>query len=638
MSLIAPAMRVAMVCTNVWETYKTLKPPPPSPRNGGRPTLRAQSQRKRDMKGCLAVWLVFCCFLLYERLIERVISIFIPFYDELKSMAMLFLIVARARAAEPIYLHIIRPFLKPHTAALDALLDVSTMIGDLIFTVATLPLQPFIMWWQSRQAEAEYEHDPTQDKPTTPLANGASVVSETVSATSTVCASGSADAFVVSSSMSVQQVRVQNGHIDGLPATPTNGHQIWHPPPSSYQDDSEERFIPPHPDELDREAAEAGAPLAEEDEWRKYPEFPSAYPATPFQPASRTLKPEPPISSSIAEADDEPGFRQSLRTPREDQDPHSVPVLSDESIFLGIHAAGVNAESGAGAPMAVDREGEVVDGEMTVDEEREDEEYDEDEEDSFNITLQTPMPRGLRRADLDTPREPPLARMAVSPESLPVAPMDQTEDAVPIPATTDALMETEPTAPAATSHASSRTNSDVSSPDIPRAASGPNPPFRATKIAGKKRAHAQTAEVEDLRVAGRAARLGRSTVHPRRQPARVRRTPSAETSGSATSTSSAATASTNPTSTASSASTTSASDAGTDVTAPSDVDEQPPYGKRRRVLSTRSGKAVAVPVPKVVAPKKAAATSLKRVVSVTRPVYRTRSQPARAAQKKGPAN
>ena len=114
MSLLVPALRVVMAFTNVWETYKTLKMPPPSPRNGGRPTIRALSQRKRDMKGCLAVWLVFvsrgvslalvqglttaqCCFTLYERFAEKIISIFIPFYDELKSMVMVFLIVARSR-------------------------------------------------------------------------------------------------------------------------------------------------------------------------------------------------------------------------------------------------------------------------------------------------------------------------------------------------------------------------------------------------------------------------------------------------------------------------------------------------------------------------------------------------------------
>ena len=83
--------------------------------------------------------------------------------------------------------------------ALDAILEVATMIGDLIFTVATLPLQPFIMWWQARQAEAEaeYPYNPTQDGSSTP--KSASIVSETVSATSAI--RESADTVEISSSI-----------------------------------------------------------------------------------------------------------------------------------------------------------------------------------------------------------------------------------------------------------------------------------------------------------------------------------------------------------------------------------------------------------------------------------------------------
>ena len=71
------------------------------------------------------------------------------------------------------------------------------MIGDLIFTVATLLLQPFIMWWQARQAEAEYPYDPTQDGAATP--KRMSVVSESVSAASAI--RESADAVKISSSI-----------------------------------------------------------------------------------------------------------------------------------------------------------------------------------------------------------------------------------------------------------------------------------------------------------------------------------------------------------------------------------------------------------------------------------------------------
>lgn len=34
---------------------------------------------------------------MYERMVEVFVSLFVPFYDELKSMAMLFLIFTRAR-------------------------------------------------------------------------------------------------------------------------------------------------------------------------------------------------------------------------------------------------------------------------------------------------------------------------------------------------------------------------------------------------------------------------------------------------------------------------------------------------------------------------------------------------------------
>ncbi|KAI4521551.1 hypothetical protein K525DRAFT_256499 [Schizophyllum commune Loenen D] len=679
MSLLVPALRVVMAFTNVWETYKTLKMPPPSPRNGGRPTIRALSQRKRDMKGCLAVWLVFCCFTLYERFAEKIISIFIPFYDELKSMVMVFLIVARSRAAEPIYLHIIRPFLKPHTVALDAILEVATMIGDLIFTVATLPLQPFIMWWQARQAETEYPYDPTQDGTATPKST--SVVSETVSAASVI--RESADAVEISSSISVQQIRVANA-IEGLPATPT--HQIWHPPASAYKDEQpEERFIPPHPDELDKEVAEAGATLASEDEWRKYPDFPSAYPATPAA-ATLHLKPESKINgghpslngldghdrfnmpSSIPEDDsdydDQPGFRQSLRTPREDQDPHSVPVLSDESIYLGIHATRpVGAEP---APMVVDEDGgERKGARMYVDGEDDgDETYDEDEEDSFNITLRTPMPRGGLSREVEMGEAPPLPALRVEPvlrglqvPSVARSTAKSVPSAAPVVRDDKDTVMAPPTVDIKSSTAATSMTNEPSPQGPARPSARPDLPFRATKIAGKKRAHEQAEETELSKVPVRtgrvgtatrptaaagtraaagarmvtaarptAARGGRSGAATRSAAAtRVRRTASAETNASVASTSTATTART------ASTTTLAASEAGTDLTVPSDDEEQ--HAKRRRVLSTQSGKSVAVPVVHL---KKAStarkAPAAKREVPTTRPATntRTRSQATKA--------
>ncbi|KAJ7682117.1 hypothetical protein DFH06DRAFT_964145, partial [Mycena polygramma] len=145
--LIVPILRVTMLLLNIYETFKVLKLPRPSPRNSGQPTIRALSQRKRNMKGCLAVWIVWCCFMVYERMAEGIVSLFIPFYDEFKSLVLLFLILTRARGAEPIFLHVIRPLLRPYTSTLDAFSDVGRMFGDIIFLLMAYPFRLVSSWW-----------------------------------------------------------------------------------------------------------------------------------------------------------------------------------------------------------------------------------------------------------------------------------------------------------------------------------------------------------------------------------------------------------------------------------------------------------------------------------------------------------
>lgn len=39
------------------------------------------------------------CFTLYERLVEPIVSIFIPFYDQIKSLYVVFFIVTRAKVS-----------------------------------------------------------------------------------------------------------------------------------------------------------------------------------------------------------------------------------------------------------------------------------------------------------------------------------------------------------------------------------------------------------------------------------------------------------------------------------------------------------------------------------------------------------
>lgn len=59
MPLVIPILRLAYMFLNVFETYKTLKLPPPSSRNDGQPSARAMAARKRAMKGCMTIWLVW---------------------------------------------------------------------------------------------------------------------------------------------------------------------------------------------------------------------------------------------------------------------------------------------------------------------------------------------------------------------------------------------------------------------------------------------------------------------------------------------------------------------------------------------------------------------------------------------------
>ncbi|KII94606.1 hypothetical protein PLICRDRAFT_67168, partial [Plicaturopsis crispa FD-325 SS-3] len=149
MPLVVAALRLSMVLLNVYETFKTLKTPRPSARNGGRPSIRAMSQRKRDMKGCLAIWIVWFCYAFYERMLDGIVRLLVPFYDELKCILLLFLILTRARGAEPIYLHVVRPLIKPYGSTIDGLLDLTGMFGDILVILAGYPFRLAVTWWQT---------------------------------------------------------------------------------------------------------------------------------------------------------------------------------------------------------------------------------------------------------------------------------------------------------------------------------------------------------------------------------------------------------------------------------------------------------------------------------------------------------
>lgn len=63
MDPIVPIVRFTYLFLNIYDTYKVLKDPAPSARNGGQPGLNPIAQRKRDMKSIITIWTVWVCLL-----------------------------------------------------------------------------------------------------------------------------------------------------------------------------------------------------------------------------------------------------------------------------------------------------------------------------------------------------------------------------------------------------------------------------------------------------------------------------------------------------------------------------------------------------------------------------------------------
>ncbi|KAJ7462079.1 hypothetical protein FB451DRAFT_1562647 [Mycena latifolia] len=350
MALGVAILRLAMLLLNIYETMKVLKYPRPSARNSGQPTIRALSQRKRSMKGCLAVWIVWCCFMLYERMAEGIVSLFIPFYDEFKSLVLLFLILTRARGAEPIFLHIIRPLLKPYTSTVDAIFDVARMFGDIGFLLATYPFHIVSDWFHG---VSTWCHDmlarfqtPIDDQP--PRGLYAEVQQALHS---------------VSSQMPIQNPsrRRSSGLVqdEGLAAI------------AAAQNAARSPRVDPPPLASAVESDESRREREQMEEWRQYPPFPSAYPPTPLPApsplpsiAAFALRRFSPIMEDPPEREQD--FGVSLPSPHEPSNPGSVGGASDEANVFRVQ----NDSSTMTTTDAMDEDEEV--------------------EDDFDVTLRTP--------------------------------------------------------------------------------------------------------------------------------------------------------------------------------------------------------------------------------------------------------
>ncbi|KAJ7265481.1 hypothetical protein B0H12DRAFT_200261 [Mycena haematopus] len=382
MALIVPILRLVMLLLNIYDTFKVLKLPRPSPRNSGQPTVRALSQRKRNMKGCLAVWIVWCCFMMYERMIEGIVSLFVPFYDEVKSLVLLFLIFTRARGAEPIFLHIVRPLLKPYTSTLDALSDVARMFGDIVFLMLTYPLHLMLSWWHKAFAHRD---STVEDEANGTLYTEVQQVLHSMSYQMPVQAgarrrsSGPIRADVPASDVTASDQNVTPSLYVATESTVqpprrVSAHEIWHPPRSAYHDE-EEDYVDPGPSGLPLESQEARRAREQTEEWRQYPPFPSAYPPTPLPAFSSQLPVHDASSfaprqfSPIPEDPHQPvqDFGQSLLSPHELPNSGSASDSSNKYNALGIQNGPFN---------------EAAFQDDTMDE--------DDGEDDFNITLRTP--------------------------------------------------------------------------------------------------------------------------------------------------------------------------------------------------------------------------------------------------------
>ena len=259
------------------------------------------------------------------------------------------------QGAEPIYLHVLRPLVKPYTEALDALLELVQQSGDILFLLCAIPLH-LVTSVYSTVYNTVYRRWILREKPTVSAEEPETPTDEQETGVSEF------------GQTRARRNVLHNAHIRATaaqPSTPTP--QVWHPPPSAYDDSPSS-----HPAGLPTPPAEDQhfyARTQHVDEWRQYEAFPSAYPTTPPSRTSGLPPMYPSLHSTLdglpGNRSDQPGFYRSLPSPRESHNPDSDGDLSDDHH----EHPGVHTDDG-----------------MSVDEEY------EEEEDDFNVTLRTPYP------------------------------------------------------------------------------------------------------------------------------------------------------------------------------------------------------------------------------------------------------
>ncbi|KAG1755416.1 hypothetical protein EDB19DRAFT_2034139 [Suillus lakei] len=407
MPLVVPALRLFMIFMNVYDTYKTLKMPPGtqgrSPQHQSNDSKKEGPQRLSCSLGCLGKASP-CCIAAYERTFDRFISFIVPFYSEIKSVTLLFLLLTRAKGAEPLYLHILRPLIKPYVDTLDPLLDLARDIGDFLFALSQVPLNYVLslcsgLPWHTEENESAVDHsENTSGLSTTRSSSDSSIPIRSVairSVSDNRMRPKSRRPLVDSyESMSLRVRHSKSSSMTTLPHYPNNtvgriharpatsntrkaAYHIWYPPPPAYEEEHRRSRSSIGRSEVanvsDPNLATPPLPAvvvseSTDEDWRGYPAFPSAYPPTPL-PASHTLPGATPsgqdasIDSPSAQVtvippipedtlmDRSQDFDLSLQQAHEPVSPGSSSCSSDANSSLQVHPStdGFQSSGGAGS-------------------------------------------------------------------------------------------------------------------------------------------------------------------------------------------------------------------------------------------------------------------------------------------------
>lgn len=344
--------------------------------------------------------------------------------------------------------------IKPYTYSLDMLLDGGAVFGDFVLLAASIPVRRVRDQWNSWTTGRDAIPDNASVKEKSPAqnpddvvppflrqpANGArpgakrkgsstSSTSASRSATSRASANSlrantnpqrapaktqrptaksafvpvTASANVPPAARTARASRIYREPSQGAQAPPPP-YERWVPPASAYAERGQSGLPTPPADSPPPFEAVQAEIAAAEAEWRQYPDFPAAYPATPLQTTSPTLpgglvSPVPlraPQFARIAEEDGDSdeeeggatvrqGFQRSLQLPREFTNPDSAGDLSDDHAPNGIHGVDVFSDD-MDTDARGDEDASVADSDS----------QEGESEDDFGMSLRTPRRMRVR--------------------------------------------------------------------------------------------------------------------------------------------------------------------------------------------------------------------------------------------------